>query len=73
MRTDKNLCRVVFREIVAECEIIASLTRFGGLAVFVHTADYSKCLWQGDNILEARAFIASRPVKAAPAPAGAAR
>lgn len=73
MRTDKNLCRVVFREIVADCEIIASLTRFGGLAVFVHTADFSECLWQGENILTARAFIDARQAKAAPAIAGAAR
>lgn len=59
LRTDSALCRIVFKETIGDLELTASLTRFGGLAVFVSAPDAS-LLWQGENILDARLWIDAR-------------
>jgi hypothetical protein len=56
MTHDVKLVRQVHREERSGFLIIATLTRFGGLAVFVHLHDMSMG-WQGDNILEARDWV----------------
>ncbi len=57
--TDTKLVKRVHEELHAGYRITGLLSRFGGLAVFVWTTDH-ECLWQGDNVLEARAYIDAR-------------
>lgn len=63
MDYDKALPRIVYRE---SCErhgkvwsITACLTRFGGMCVLAMSQDDpdNDTCWQGDNILEARAWV----------------
>ena len=56
MTTDPTLCKIVHRETFRGHEILAHLTRFGGLAVFVDH-EHLGLIWQGDSILDARAFV----------------
>lgn len=54
---DKNLIKRVHAETRGAFEITASISRFGGLSVFVAaTVDPADFIWQGDNILAARAW-----------------
>jgi hypothetical protein len=69
-RYDTSLVRIVFREQHAVnqsdppyYEIIATLTRFGDLCVIVHRISDYLGLWQGDNILDARHWIAKQIAK----------
>ena len=56
LHADSALCRIVYREAYRGTEILAHLTRFGGLAVFVINPTFDT-IWQGDNILAARDFV----------------
>lgn len=58
---DTSLCRTVFKEQLGEYSIRAMLSRFGGLAVFVDTADF-RTVWQGDNIIDARLWLGRQPM-----------
>lgn len=53
---DKSLIKTVHWEKMGKYTIQAGITRFGDLAVFVYDENVI-CIWQGDNILKARAFI----------------
>ena len=64
LSTDKTLVKIVHRETVHGLELVATLTRFGDLAVFLHSAE-GECLWQGANVLEARELARSRAAAAA--------
>jgi len=54
-RHDETLCRVVFSEARGRYIISAYISRYGNLSVFVDMC--KDCLWQGDNILDARDWI----------------
>jgi hypothetical protein len=57
---DKTLVKKVHDETCNHWRITAILTRFGGLSVHVWDEDMD-CPWQGDNILEARAWATATP------------
>lgn len=58
---DPSIVRVAFTEEYREHKVEAMTSRFGSLAVFVWEGeDY---LYQGDNILAARAWIDARVAK----------
>lgn len=61
-KSDTSLIKVVHRETVTGPEgdwnLTATLTRFGGLCVIVMQDDNNEC-WQGENILEGRAWAKS--------------
>lgn len=59
---DPSLIKKVHEEDVGGLHIRATISRFGGLAVFVWAADWSDFLWHGDNILAARAWATERTV-----------
>lgn len=59
MNIDKSLIKVVHQETIGAYFIAATLTRFGGLCVIATNADHSNA-WQGDNILEARTWVADQ-------------
>lgn len=59
VNSDKTLIQRVFSELHDEYEITAIINRFGDFVVFVWNWDLpNRCIWQGSNILEARAWIA---------------
>jgi len=61
MNMDKTLLKTVHEEMVDNYRIHAMLTRFGDLGVFVQNLSESYAIiWQCDNILTAREWIASR-------------
>lgn len=57
--TDTTLVRRVHKEEHRGDTIYATLTRFGGLSVFVYDRD-TAVVWQGDNILAARKWVEDR-------------
>jgi hypothetical protein len=59
---DIGLIRKVFDEARNGFTVRAYLSRFGGLSVFVYDSE-DNAKWQGENILEARAW-ADKQVKA---------
>lgn len=58
-RHDPALVEIVYREQRADCQIVAILTRFGGLSVQVDVGD-AHSVWMGENILDARAWVDAR-------------
>lgn len=60
MFEDATLIRCVLQETHDALRLYAMLTRFGGLAVFIWNDD-AQAVWQGDNILAARRWIAAQP------------
>ena len=62
MQSDANLVKTVYQEIHnrkdgTRFRTTASLTRFGALAVFVWNESTNETVWQGENILQARAWV----------------
>ena len=54
---DTALIRQVHSERIGPYTITASLTRFGGLCVIAESAQRGRDTWQGENIIEARAWV----------------
>jgi hypothetical protein len=63
MKNDPTLCKIVHTEDHGRYHVQAMLSRFGNLLVgiFDHQAEENApyLIWQGHNILEARATVAS--------------
>ena len=57
-RQDAGLVRLVLREQHGRFQVLAYLSRYGGLSVFVELSD--TFVWQGSNVLEARAWCAAQ-------------
>jgi hypothetical protein len=62
MNSDANLVKIVWQERHnrkdgTALRTVATLTRFGGLAVFVNDEKSGETVWQGENILQARSWI----------------
>lgn len=55
-REDRDLIKIVHSEVRNNLIVSAHLTRFGDLAAFVFTVGFVDCLWQGDNVVDARKF-----------------
>lgn len=64
---DIQIMKIAHRERLADGrEILAMITRFGDLAVMVEDEnDPRRIVWQGENILEARAWAAANPAASA--------
>ena len=63
MTTDKTLCKIVHRETYRGFVVEVLLNRFGGISVFWYIPRDSMIqppMFQGDNILSARAYIDTR-------------
>lgn len=58
MTEDKSLVRKVFHEAVGTYDLFANLNRRGGLTVLVFDSRKTGvCVWQGENIIDARNWV----------------
>jgi len=54
MRYDTSLVKIIHRELYGVHEVIACITRFGSLVVYVERTDTFVFVYEGTNILDAR-------------------
>ena len=69
MPSDPTLCRILYTEERGCFRIECFLTRYGGMEVFVmplgEPASKAHPAWQGDNVLQARAWVDALILRAA--------
>lgn len=58
LETDVDLVKVIHKERLSDhCELHATINRFGSLSVFIFHGDDGYCIYQSDNILNARKWF----------------
>lgn len=62
MNTDVKLVKLVHKEACGAFKINAIISRFGDLSVIAHDENY-EFVWQGDNIIEARKWCLTQPIR----------